>query len=147
MNGFVECTMLREQYRMVPILYGGALTDAVHEQRLPTNVLYASGSESIVFINVDAKEETKRRSSLWNSSEVEVVLKVVESLLQSGDVKAEEIAVSSPYLPQIEEVEKQTGTAKTEVGACVTIDGAQGNGYSIVISVSCVAMGQTKLDS
>ena len=30
-------------------------------------------------------------------------------------------------------MEKQPGTAKTKVGACVTIDGAQGNEYSIVI--------------
>ena len=90
LNSFVECTMLRVQHRMVPIIsaypseafYGSALIDAVCASRPPINFPYASQPKSMVFFNVDAEEEEKTRKSYWYSSEVDAVLKVVKSLLQ-----------------------------------------------------------------
>ena len=91
--------MLRVQHRMVPIIfaypseafYGSALIDAVRASKPPINFPYASQPESMVFINVDAKEEAKGRSSYWNSSEVEAVLKVVKSLLQKRTSKKKKL--------------------------------------------------------
>ena len=110
-NAFFECIMLRAQHRSVPIIsaypseafYGGGLVDKVCSSTPPINFPYASKPESMVFINVDAESEIEEGSSFWNPSEVDRVQEVIEGLLDGGDVKEEEIAVISPYLPQIEE--------------------------------------------
>ena len=48
---------------------------------------YASQLEFMVFMNVDAKEKAKQRSFYRHSSEVEVLLKVVKSLLRGRPLK------------------------------------------------------------
>ena len=65
-------------------------------------------------------------------------------MLEGGDVKKEEIAVISMYLPHLDEVKKQMGIAKIYVGTCLTIDAARGDEYQIVIIslVRCNGTGQ-----
>ena len=80
-------------------LFGGALINAVGASKPQINFPYASSrQQSMVVINVDAQHEVRRGKSFCNSSEVEVVLKVVKRLLKGGDVKEEDIAVISPYI-------------------------------------------------
>ena len=75
---------------------------------------------------------------------MDAVLKVVKHLLQGKGVKEEEIIVLSPYVPQIEEVKYRTKQDNIHLGACLTIDGAQGNEYPFVIIslVRCNGTGQ-----
>ena len=85
-----------------------------------------------MFINVDAAKEEKQESLFWDPSAIEEIVKLAKTLLVGGDVDPEDIAVFSPYAPQIEWAKERLGTDGIDLGACVSIDGAQGNEYSIV---------------
>ena len=68
----------------------------------PRNFPCVSQPASMVFIKVGEAKQEQRKSSFWNPSKIQKVVKVVKDLLAGGDVKPEDIAVISPYAPQIE---------------------------------------------
>ena len=81
---------------------------------------------------MDAAKEEKQEGLSWNPSAIEEIVELAKTLLIGGDVDPEDIAVFSLYAPQIELAKERLGIDGIDLGACVSIDGAQGNEYSIV---------------
>ncbi|MBT4060127.1 MAG: AAA family ATPase [Euryarchaeota archaeon] len=106
-------TMLKTQYRMHPVIaeyssaryYDNQLENGVtaNERPAPAGFLWPDWEAPVAFIPVDGVEELAvDGKSRLNRDEAGWVVKIVEQLLQPGDLQPSDIGVVSPYNGQVQ---------------------------------------------
>ena len=138
----LSMNMLTEQYRMHPLIrsfpsntfYDRKLTDAPAAQgRRPPAAL----KSAVTFVDVsDGREERARETSWLNRAEVDVVLDVVRTICNAGDVAERDIGILSPYAAQIAALRSASSAIMPEL-SIKSVDGFQGSEKDVII-LTCV---------
>jgi len=108
----VEPFLLAKQYRMHPAIsefpsarfYGGLLDDGVtaEDRPAPAGFIWPDWDRPVAFVPVEGLEGTDSESqSRFNPEEASLVLRLVEMLLEGGEVGAGEIGIITPYNGQV----------------------------------------------
>ena len=143
----IEAHLLTTQYRMHPAIskfpneafYDGLLVDGVESSQRPTpaGMLWPDWDTPIAFIPVEGGEATSADSeSKENTAEASWVSKIVEGLLDTGDVEIADIGVITPYAAQVRAIRDVLPESVQEVEV-KTVDGYQGREKEIIV-FSCV---------
>ena len=147
----VHSIMLKEQYRMHPIIsqfpsmqyYDGALINGVQaEERLaPTGLIWPDFEQPVAFLPIEGGEVVAEDGhSRANPAEASWVVRVLDMLLNPGDLKNTDIGIISPYNGQVRAIldllEQSGGTALGERWHGVevrSVDGYQGREKEVII--------------
>ena len=147
----VNSTMLLEQYRMHPCIaefpslqsYGGLLKNAISEHQRPTPIglIWPDFENPVAFVPVEGGEIVSQDGhSKANPTEAGWVLRIVESILQGGDIFPHEIGIITPYNGQVRAIrdlmESSGGMengGKWEGIEVRSVDGYQGREKEVII--------------
>mgnify|MGYP001404727851 FL=1 len=143
----IEAHLLTTQYRMHPAIsefpngafYDGLLVDGVDSDQRPTpaGILWPDWDAPIAFIPVDGGEVVAPDGeSKENAVEASWVSKIVEGLLDTGDVGMEDIGVITPYAAQVRAIRDVLPESIQDVEV-KTVDGYQGREKEVIV-FSCV---------
>jgi superfamily I DNA and/or RNA helicase len=142
----VEPMFLDVQYRMHPAIsafpsmatYGGRITSGVYKTSRPSPLgfRWPVPDVPIAFVPVTRGFESKVGSSFTNQTEATMLVGLVRSVLQPGDLKAEELGVITPYQEQVQMLRRML----PENVECSTVDGFQGREKELIL-VSTVRAG------
>ena len=109
----INPTLLKTQYRMHPVIaefssaryYDNQLENGVEasERPAPAGFLWPDWDAPVAFIPIDGAEELAiDGKSRLNRDEAGWVIKIIEQLLQPGDLRPNDIGVVSPYNGQVQ---------------------------------------------
>ncbi len=148
----VTPTMLETQYRMHPTIsefpsarfYDNRLENGVtrEERPPPAGFLWPDWDRPVAFVPINGSEEVAEDGkSRLNRDEAGWVVRIVQGLLEPGDLSAADIGVVSPYNGQVrllidmfEEVGMTTDGSDDGVGLEVrSIDGYQGREKEVIV--------------
>lgn len=143
----VEAHLLNTQYRMHPAIssfpnnsfYDGLLIDGVEisERPSPAGILWPDWDAPIAFIPVEGGEKVAPDGgSKENSVEASWVSKIVEDLVDTGDVGMGDIGVITPYAAQVRAIRDVLPESIQEIEV-KTVDGYQGREKEVIV-FSCV---------
>lgn len=144
-SGVAERT-LRVQYRMAPALlqfpscyfYNGLVTSADAILASSPSISPPEGfpwpnSQPIAFVTIGADlEELHDFGGKSNPSEAEQAVKIVLDLLSAKDVKAENIAIISPYSKQVQLIRTLLSSRNINDIRVGTVDSFQGQETDLV---------------
>lgn len=144
--------LLDTQYRMHPAIaafpanqfYDGKLKDGVKEKQrpAPAGFCWPNSKRPIAFVEMgnDARETGGR--SKRNTKEVAVAKRIVEELLQDGNLRPEEVGVVTPYKAQVKLLTEKLQGRFPKVSVR-TVDGFQGQERELIVfsAVRCNAGG------
>ena len=142
LNCNVTRTTLKEQYRMHPAIskminamfYDKMLIDKTAKK--PTEIsLFPNKDCPFMFICHRGKERYIGKGSVFNDTEVEIVKRVLDILMNENGIPKEKIGVISPYVAQKEEIGFE--------GTTSSVDGFQGSEKEYIV-LSTVRSNQTK---
>ena len=143
----IEAHLLTTQYRMHPAIsefpngafYDGLLVDGVDSSQRPTpaGMLWPDWDSPIAFVPVEGGEVVATDSeSKENTAEASWVSKIVEGLLDTGDVGIADIGVITPYAAQVRAIRDVLPESIQDVEV-KTVDGYQGREKEVIV-FSCV---------
>ncbi|CAK0858183.1 unnamed protein product, partial [Prorocentrum cordatum] len=144
----VEPQFLAMQYRMHPALsafpsmatYGGRITSGVYKTSRPSPLgfRWPVPDVPIAFVPVTRGFETKVGSSFTNQTEATMLVGLVRSVLQPGDLQAEDVGIITPYQEQVQLL-KRLLPQNVE---CSTVDGFQGREKELILVSTVRASGK-----
>ena len=147
----VYSIMLKEQYRMHPIIsqfpsmqyYDGALVDGVQvdERQAPTGLIWPDFEQPVAFLPIEGGEVVAEDGhSRANPAEASWVIRILEMLLNAGDINNTDIGIITPYNGQVRAIldllEQSGGTAIGDRWHGVevrSVDGYQGREKEVII--------------
>ena len=143
LQGCISSFVLDEQFRMHPLLasfpsikfYDGKLktAESVHQHNPPKVVIF--GGDPLVFFDVPDAHEEQIGTSYRNTSEADIVAKIIMHLLNC-EISSPEITVLTFYSAQVTCIRKKLDMMADKVGI-YTVEGFQGQENEVVI-FSCV---------
>ena len=139
--------LLTKQYRMHPgisefpneMFYEGKLEDGVREsdRKAPAGILWPDWERPIAFLPIEGGEVAgPDGASKENRAEASWVAKLVEDLVNAGEIGQDQIGVITPYAAQVRAIRDILPEALTDLEV-KTVDGYQGREKEIII-FSCV---------
>ena len=139
--------LLTKQYRMHPgisefpneMFYDGKLEDGVtgSDRKAPAGILWPDWERPIAFLPVEGGEVAgPDGASKENKAEASWVAKIVEDLVNAGEIGQDQIGVITPYAAQVRAIRDVLPEALTDLEV-KTVDGYQGREKEIII-FSCV---------
>ena len=147
----INSTMLLKQYRMHPCIadfpsrqsYEGLLSNGVSQQERPAPIglIWPDFENPVAFLPVDGGEIVSPDGhSKANPTEAGWVLKMVDSILQGGDISPNEIGIITPYNGQVRVIHDLMETSEgMEKGGkwngveVRSVDGYQGREKEVII--------------
>tara|TARA_B110000495_G_scaffold82566_1_gene71008 strand:- start:313 stop:2238 length:1926 start_codon:yes stop_codon:yes gene_type:complete len=143
----IEPMLLTTQYRMHPAIskfpnqqfYSNKLIDGVSAENrpAPAGLLWPDWDNPVAFVPVDGGEVVSPDgTSRENPTEVSWVLKIVEDLLEAGELTKKDIGIITPYAGQVRAIRNSMSEQLDDIEVR-TVDGYQGREKEIII-FSCV---------
>ena len=143
----IEPMLLDTQYRMHPaisdfpnrIFYEGRLVDGIRvaDRPNPAGLLWNDWEVPMAFLPVNGDELlSPDGASKENPAEVGWVAKILENLLQAGDLEETDIGIITPYAGQVRAIRDALPERNDSVEVH-TVDGYQGREKEVII-FSCV---------
>ena len=147
----INSTMLLKQYRMHPCIadfpsrqsYQGLLSNGVSQQERPAPIglIWPDFENPVAFLPVDGGEIVSPDGhSKANPTEAGWVLKMVDSILQGGDISPNEIGIITPYNGQVRVIHDLMETSggmekggKWNGVEVRSVDGYQGREKEVII--------------
>jgi regulator of nonsense transcripts 1 len=147
----INSTMLLKQYRMHPCIadfpsrqsYEGLLCNGVSQQERPAPIglIWPDFENPVAFLPVDGGEIVSPDGhSKANPTEAGWVLKMVDSILQGGDISPNEIGIITPYNGQVRVIHDLMETSggmekggKWNGVEVRSVDGYQGREKEVII--------------
>ncbi|MBA45802.1 MAG: hypothetical protein CMB31_04365 [Euryarchaeota archaeon] len=147
----INSTMLLKQYRMHPCIadfpsrqsYEGLLSNAVSQQERPAPIglIWPDFENPVAFLPVDGGEIVSPDGhSKANPTEAGWVLKMVDSILQGGDISPNQIGIITPYNGQVRVIHDLMETSggmekggKWNGVEVRSVDGYQGREKEVII--------------
>jgi regulator of nonsense transcripts 1 len=139
-------TMLTTQYRMHPVIrefpsarfYDNRLSDGCSREERPpaAGFIWPDWDKPVAFIPVRGSESTEQDgSSKTNIDEAAMVIQVLDGLLATADLRAEDIGIISPYSGQVRMIEELIIQSSNDYDGLEvkTVDGYQGREKEIII--------------
>ena len=143
----IEPLLLTTQYRMHPAIskfpnqqfYSNKLIDGVNseERPAPAGLLWPDWENPVAFVPINGGETVSPDgTSRENSLEVSWVLKILEDLLEAGELTQKDIGIITPYAGQVRAIRNSMSEQLDDVEVR-TVDGYQGREKEVII-FSCV---------
>jgi regulator of nonsense transcripts 1 len=143
----IEPFLLTKQYRMHPSIskfpnkqfYSGKLIDGINanSRPAPAGLLWPDWENPVAFIPVDGGElVSPDGTSRENPVEVSWVLKIINDLLEAGELTKKDIGIITPYAGQVRAIRNSMDETLDDVEVR-TVDGYQGREKEVII-FSCV---------
>ena len=143
----IEPLLLTTQYRMHPSIskfpnqqfYSSKLIDGVNPENrpAPAGLLWPDWENPVAFIPVNGGETVSPDgTSRENPLEVSWVLKILEDLLDAGELEKKDIGIITPYAGQVRAI-RNSMSEKLDGVEVRTVDGYQGREKEVII-FSCV---------
>ena len=143
----IEPFLLTKQYRMHPSIskfpnkqfYSGKLIDGINanSRPAPAGLLWPDWENPVAFIPVDGGElVSPDGTSRENPVEVSWVLKIINDLLEAGELTKKDIGIITPYAGQVRAIRNSMDEKLDDVEVR-TVDGYQGREKEVII-FSCV---------
>jgi len=147
----IEPMLLNTQYRMHPAIslfpndrfYKGKLIDGVEasERPNPAGLLWNDWEVPIVFLPVEGGETTSPDgASKENHAEAGWAARLLEGLLDAGDLQSEDIGIITPYAGQVRAI-RDALPERFDSVEVRTVDGYQGREKDVIL-FSCVRSNQ-----
>jgi regulator of nonsense transcripts 1 len=143
----IEPLLLTTQYRMHPAIskfpnqqfYSNKLIDGVNskERPAPAGLLWPDWENPVAFVPINGGETVSPDgTSRENPLEVSWVLKILEDLLEAGELTQKDIGIITPYAGQVRAIRNSMSEQLDDVEVR-TVDGYQGREKEVII-FSCV---------
>jgi superfamily I DNA and/or RNA helicase len=143
----IEPLLLTTQYRMHPAIskfpnqqfYSNKLIDGVNSENrpAPAGLLWPDWENPIAFVPINGGETVSPDgTSRENPLEVSWVLKILEDLLEAGELTQKDIGIITPYAGQVRAIRNSMSEQLDDVEVR-TVDGYQGREKEVII-FSCV---------
>jgi superfamily I DNA and/or RNA helicase len=143
----IEPLLLTTQYRMHPAIskfpnqqfYSNKLIDGVNSENrpAPAGLLWPDWENPIAFVPINGGETVSPDgTSRENPLEVSWVLKILEDLLEAGELTQKDIGIITPYAGQVRAIRNSMSERLDDVEVR-TVDGYQGREKEVII-FSCV---------
>ena len=143
----IEPLLLTTQYRMHPAIskfpnqqfYSNKLIDGVNskERPAPAGLLWPDWENPVAFVPINGGETVSPDgTSRENPLEVSWVLKILEDLLEAGELTQKDIGIITPYAGQVRAIRNSMSERLDDVEVR-TVDGYQGREKEVII-FSCV---------
>ena len=143
----IEPLLLRTQYRMHPAIscfpnerfYGGLLEDGVaaEDRATPAGLLWPDWEQPIAFLPLEGGEVTAPDgASKENPAEAAWIARLLEGLLDAGELQQEDIGIITPYAGQVRAI-RDSIPEKYDGVEVHTVDGYQGREKEVIL-FSCV---------
>ena len=143
----IEPLLLSTQYRMHPAIskfpnqhfYSDKLDDGINSENrpAPAGLIWPDWENPVAFVPVEGGEVVSPDgTSRENPSEVSWVIKILNDILEAGEITKKDIGIITPYAGQVRAI-RNSMNEKLDGVEVKTVDGYQGREKEVII-FSCV---------